>query len=239
MERDKALDKIRKLMAKANDPCNVHEAAAAAEAAQRLMLLHKIEEAELAGVETPDDEPITDMDLLADSRQVAPTSWQQILLGAIARSCFCRLIVTRSAAGVKGRLQVFGRRSDLDAVAYLYRAVSNQINALCDAWGRVYDVTRGDRNGFRYGAAVTISNRMQQARQAQEREIGSTALVPIRKADAAVDSHIEERFRTLRTVQHRGPSSLGGYVAGRHAGEHISVGGARGGLGQGASSLPA
>lgn len=244
MERDRVLDKIRKLMAKAADPCNVHEAAAAAEAAQRLMLLHKIEEGDVAGFTPEEEDPITDIDLLADSRQKSPTSWQQILLGAVARSCSCRLIVSPSRQRHKGALRVFGRRSELDAVRYLYAMLVQQIHQLCERWADElpYDVERRDRNAFRFGAACTIRQRLAEARQTQEREVaqvrGTTALVPLRRAEEAVSAYIEQHVGRTVTTHHALPSSWHGYAAGKQAGLQVSLGGGKAALGKGRAPLP-
>ncbi|HEY4001050.1 MAG TPA: DUF2786 domain-containing protein [Candidatus Xenobia bacterium] len=243
MEREKVLDKVRKLMAKAADPCNVHEAAASAEAAQRLMLLHKIEEAEI-GCEPQDEDPITDIDLLADSQQKAPTTWQRILLNAVSYSCSCKLVVIPGGNGRKGRLRVFGRGSDLDAVRYLYQALTRQINDLCEMWAnsQSYYVERSDRNGFRYGAACTIQGRLNSARHSQEKEFardrGTTALVPLRLAEEDVAAHIREQVGRTTAHYHQAPSSRYGYEAGKVAGLHIHLGAASGALGPGQHRLP-
>lgn len=235
--RDKMLNKVKKLLALAGSS-NVNEAAAAAEAAQRLMFQYKITRADIA-VEIEEAEPIVDRDILADLGQRCPTNWQVTLLNAISRANFCRLIITKSNPWKAGRLQVFGTNEDVSAVHYLFLAVTNQLHALCDAWAHYEkhalgcSPSKSQRNSFRVGGACMVANRVLAARRSEEQKVrttaapGSTAIVLLDRTESKVEDFVREKFKRTTTYKTSGPSDYSSFRAGQEAGRHVMLGGGR------------
>ena len=238
--RDKMLNKVKKLLALAGSS-NLNEAAAAAEAAQRLMFQYKITRADIT-VKPEEADPIVDRDILADLGQRSATSWQVTLLNAISNANFCRLIITRSSAWKAGKLQVFGTQEDVQAVHYLFLAVTNQLHALCDAWAGQYQDALGyspsksQRNSFRVGGATTVANRVLTARRTEERKVraaapqGSTAIVLLDQTENRIENHVREKFRHTSTYRSSGPSDYCSYRAGQEAGHQVMLSGSRAAL---------
>ncbi|MHB2015350.1 MAG: DUF2786 domain-containing protein [Candidatus Xenobia bacterium] len=191
MEREKVIDKVRKLLAKAADPCNVHEAAASAAAAQRLMLAHKIEQMELH--QDDDEEPIEAGEVFHDGQD--PAFWQSMLLANLCQINGC------TALKVDQQLVIVGVRSDASAVAYLFRAVSSQIRWLSDRWASNRDFARSvysqsaeavsdmEIRAFRLGAAWRVVQRLRGERRRFE---GSSAMVLVDRNKARADAWVRD-----------------------------------------------
>lgn len=246
--RDKMLDKVKKLLALAGSS-NVNEAAAAAEAAQRLMFQYRITSADIA-VQTGEESAIVDRDILADLGQKAPTNWQVTLLNAISRANFCRLIITRSSRWRAGRLQVYGTDEDVQAVHYLFLAVANQLHSLCETWARLEKLRMGHgpstsmRNSFRVGGAATVAERVLAARRSEEQKVrttaapDSTALVLLNRTENRVEEFIREKFARTTHYKTSGPSDYTSFRAGKEAGHLVMIDPSRTALGAGCPALP-
>ena len=148
MVREKTLDLLVKLKAMADESQSgsPEEAAIAAARMQELMFKHKISMAELSAAE--DEEPIGVVDVLEQEGGHDVVSWKLDLLDGISRSNFCRVIyrtATRKRtewvwkdAGIAcelspkapGKMEVFGRKSDVDTVVYLYLYLCKEIARL-------------------------------------------------------------------------------------------------------------
>lgn len=164
---NKIIDKIRKLLALARSS-NLHEAAAAAERAGRLMLEHRLSEADVA-------EPIITERLEIDERFMA--AWRWGLLTACARSYYCecvRLEETTTLGTLRVSAIIFGMEEDIAAVVCLYGYLSSEIDALADRSRPVgqppslYAVDRELR--WKEGAVRAITEKLEKGRIMFERE---------------------------------------------------------------------
>lgn len=180
MDRDKLLDRIRRLLRLA-ESSNVHEAASAAARAQELMTRHRIAAAALdqddgseAGIVDHRAEP------LDGSKRLR--RWKTHLAVAVAQANGCRVYVL--PRGKQRELILVGRAEDAELVRGLYEALRVQIEALtrkhCAGQERSY------RNAFRLGAVSTLTERLELARK----QAAHRALHP-GEADADDDQGIE------------------------------------------------
>lgn len=230
------LDRVRKLLARSKSD-NVHEAALAAEMAQRLMTEHKLHMSDVE-IAAEAAEPVVSGEALNEG-QASVTTWQVRLLGGVARANSCRILIQSSRRGMReGRLTVYGKQSDVDSTLYLYRYVAAEINRLCKAWGDQGAFGRAARNSFRVGAANTIRRRLTEARAAEQAKWAETgaaaagALIHLRNSDAAAEEHINKiAGDSARGWAGSAPASARGYVAGQRAADSINIGGSRGALG--------
>lgn len=242
MERTKVIDKIQKLM-RLSKSANEHEAARAAAAAQALMSKFEIEEAQVLA-ENPGeaDEPVED-DVPLASWGRTRVSWKGLIAGGFGR-----------ANGIKvywngGSMSAIGRRSDVNATAYMTGLVIREVEKLAKRAAVDNNVvgtyhSRRWLNSFKLGAATVIRERLVQeavkrstARRAEAVATGTT------QALAVIDKRAErvreiERRHSFSNVRLGGPGSSSGYYAGRSAGANVGFGGrAAGALGAGTGQL--
>jgi hypothetical protein len=249
-EREKILDRIRKLLELSKDPDNENEAAAAAGAAQKLMEKHRIEEAMLD--RTPADEPIEN-ERLDGKWRGRGTTWKQRLAGALAKTNQCRIYFSGGAT------RLVGRPSDMATVRYMYEYLIRELTGLGKKWGKQFEDEYGEapgrtpHNSFKIGAVNTISNRLYQAQKEarrHEQELAesadrvrgmSTALVRVNSAIAKIDERKAEvdtwvkKNLKLRTGRRKSFNIDGlAYGAGQNAGANVNLDGGGPALGAGA-----
>jgi len=229
---DPILSRIQKLLALATSD-NVHESAQAAAAAQRLMLQHGIDSADLA---PPSVQEITfDHDLANDT-------WFQILAKHVGESCFCRTY--GKTVHVPGRINrrtvtvMLGRANDVAVASVLLAWLAGEVNRLADKdWVReerggsygygkpVHGKTW--KNSFRQGAVKTLGERLQTSRKTDVAAQSSTALVKLETyataAKEAITKHLGEQGVKLRSSATRTNVDRDGYGAGVVAGAGINL----------------
>ncbi|MBN9415091.1 hypothetical protein ABS71_22155 [bacterium SCN 62-11] len=225
MDRQRLLDKLARL--KALSECqtgNVHETATAAAAMARLMLEYKIELAEIE----PQPGVIEEMELDGERARPFPI-WQNHLLHCLASAndCVGFQTTTNQWSPWNGRqrtarLNLLGRREDLDNTRRLFTFCLQEIERLCRNW----KPARGMRlkNDFRTGAAAAIAETVRQATEAviqEAEERGSRALVLLeRNLD-----QVEEAARKIgvKPARSRGTRyvSMEAYQAGYQAGQQV------------------
>ena len=238
-KESKIVEKVRRLMALAESG-NVHEAANAAAAAQRLMAEHRISEAMLA-VEAGEDENdivVTD-GVLAELGRKSP--WIGTLAMGLSKANGCRVYYNRMSRGVK--LRIVGGTSDVQTVTYLYTYLVREVDRLCDAEsksrrlaGVIADANvRMWRASFRAGAAHKLAERIDAAAQEQRRvqhneaiDAGGTALVRLdgglarlatlaKKVEDAVPGNLKKGRQT------NARRDYSGFAAGERAGASVSL----------------
>ena len=225
---DPILSRIQKLLALATSD-NVHESAQAAAAAQRLMLQHGIDSADLA---PPSVQEITiDHDLANDT-------WFQILAKHVGESCFCRTY--GKTVHVPGRVNrrtvtvMLGRANDVAVASVLLAWLAGEVNRLADKGWVLEERGYGKpvhgktwKNSFRQGAVKTLGERLQTARKTDVAAQSSTALVKLETyataAEEAITKHLGEQGVKLRSSATRTNVDRDGYGAGVVAGAGINL----------------
>ena len=218
-------DRIRKLLALADSP-NEHEAAAAAEKAQELMLRHGIE---LASVAARTHQSLT-VDEHVVSGKVDP--WRRILAGAVARSAGGRVVWHPDWHGPRsqGRLLFYGPAGAVQGMVDVYRYLEAQLSVISaaatasraerDVHGRTW------RNSFLLGAVGRLSGRLDARRDASTQTSidDSRALVLV---TSAVDREIERRHPSLRASSYQPAVHTDAYAAGGQAAQTVDLGDGR------------
>lgn len=244
----KVLDRIRKLLAKAESTTHAEEAAAFTAKAQELMQRHAIDEALLASQDGKLREEITTIVVTIDYSPYQSPKEQ--LLHEIATATDCRAVFTAGydrdrktkAGGYQrvSRASITGYKSDLEFVELLYTSLLLQQESAFrapDVQDRMFIETSHPghrikwRNSFAMSFADRIGQRMRQARaatrqQAQaEAPTGTSVALVLADRKALVDQAFNEKYPKLRTKH----SSSGGYAsgsaAGRAAGDRANLGG--------------
>lgn len=229
--RDKVLDKIRKLIALSGSS-NVHEAAVAAAAAQRLMLEYRVSECDIT-VESSEEDVLMEQEVYRDLHLKAPPRWHGVLLGGVAAVNFCKLIYDRERTGQEWHEQsrriyrIIGTEDDRATVIYLYEVLRLEVERLCDSVSRLQRYDRAERASFKLGAASALSEKLRREFQSFRVEMAAStntqALAVINKTAAALDQFVTQAFPRLGTLRGARASRFGAYHRGREAGNGIDV----------------
>jgi len=248
MTRESVIEKITKLLALSENNPSVNEAAAAAAMAQKLMLEHKLSLSELE-MDAEEDEPVIEHDVLRDEGGRSPRQWKITLLCAIAANNFCRTVYWSARFHVgdnkhlnhgrmqRGKMVVFGKKSDVDTVLYLYAWLVREVESLSKkAKQELYNSGADEEvesirtwaDSFRKGCSSTISLKLYLQRKRQEAEIKAqagaacTALVRVDKQEKEVDRYIKSKYK-IRSSAPSFSADEEAYEAGQRAAQSIDL----------------
>ena len=225
---DTMLDKVRKLLAKAEDPgCTAEEAAALNDKAAELIAKYGVDRALLAAA-------APETDVVGDRVVVVPAPYaldKSGLLATVAWALRCRTVRRKEWAGgsYSHSMHLFGFGSDLERVELLFTSLLVQA-----AYGLAatpvphFDTPAAFRRSWLAGFTHAVGNRLRQAerRAADDARTGedsgpghSVALVLADRSDR-VDRRVDEFYPRLRSSGPRRLSGTGiehGYAAGQKA----------------------
>lgn len=190
------IDKIKALRRLSqNRSATPAEAASAAARIQELLLKHKLNESELGddndGIEWWPD-PIW--------VGLRRSPWRTSLATGIAAANACRILHGTTNGGIR-RMTVVGKKSDAEAVRYLYTYLERELERHCkkhlEKTSRDQTSAHLRASSFRLGFADTISRRLreQQASMcaAAESQGMHTGLVRIQRDEDAVQKWVAEK----------------------------------------------
>jgi hypothetical protein len=232
MTQDQVLDKVRKLLRLATST-NAHEAARAAEAAQRLIDQHNLDTMLLtmtSGAAQPEpDEPIQNFRDKGAPLADVTARWQMFLASAVARANSCRIYYMGHT------VHIVGRASHAETVRYLYAYLESETNRLARIEGK--GCGRTWTSNYRLGVVETLSRRLREsatsvARAAQAEHahnpaalaLVNTAIARIQAQGTAVDAWMRENMR-LRSGRRASSTTYDASARerGRRAGESIGL----------------
>jgi hypothetical protein len=211
---DALLARVRKLLAKAEDPaCTPAEAEAFTAKATELIAKYGVDQALLAESD-PARDPVGDRVVALDPPYALDKAG---LLAAVAVPLRCR-VVRRTRDGV--RIHLFGHAADLERVELLFTSLLVQAaHGLAAVPVPVREHPAAYRRSWLAGFAHAIGSRLAEAeKQAVAAEPGAE-LVLVRRTDL-VDRRMAEEYPQLRTAARRRLAGGGlehGYAAGREA----------------------
>lgn len=224
---DAMLAKVRKLLAKAEDPAATEaEAESYTAKAAALVASYGIDAALLA-VADPGTDPVEDRRIPLDAPYAADKA---DLLGTVAMRLRCQVVRLRSrdADGSGWTLHVFGHRSDLERAEVLFtslllQASTRMLATPVPSW----DHPAAFRRSWLAGFTAAVSRRLAEAERAAQAEAEahgtaggrSTALVladrTLEVLDAAGQAY--PHARTARSRQLSGGGAGQGFAAGQRA----------------------
>jgi len=151
-ESKKVLDKIRKILAKANDPaCTQHEMESFLEAANRLSIKHNINSADVEL--NMNDIGKTEIDSNKGKRE--DSNYEIHLLAAIAKNYNCKITIRRNARycfEAKKYIQVYsvyGTNEDVEITVETYKIASEKFRNLTWSAYKQYQKTKKDEWGLK------------------------------------------------------------------------------------------
>jgi RNA-binding protein YhbY len=236
LDHDAVLARVRKLLAKAEDPAVTEaEAESYNTKAAQLIARYGIDRAMLAAADTSTDE-ITTIKISLDN----PYSRDKAgLLTTIAHPLRCRALLHRWGQTVTA-VTVFGFRSDLDRVELLFTSLLLQATTQLTRV-RPVNTVRGEslaayRRTWLHGFAGAVQVRLRRSEDQATREHRTSgpgrqsAELVLRDRNTLVTDAFDEQFGALQAVPRRQLSGSG-YLDGQVAGERANLGttGLRGG----------
>ena len=220
----RVIEKVRKLRALATSS-NVHEAAAAAAHAERLLLEHELAEADIA---SDDGEPAERAELAGDyldAHGANVTRWRSALASYLGRVHGCSTWLeprwSDETGNTSWKHRIAGRPGDVQIVRYLHTWLTAEILRLVATQGK--DRGRSWRNSFAWGAVEGIEAQMDRARADVRAGATGTALAIV---DARLDKAKALEPEGLRYSRRPAPAlDREALAQGRRAGEALHLGG--------------
>ncbi|HET8629949.1 MAG TPA: DUF2786 domain-containing protein [Thermomicrobiales bacterium] len=211
---DRVLERVEKLLALSTSS-NPNEAALAASKAQDLMFKYNIETHMLRGTERGSE--FKNMGF-----EVGDAAWRRRLVGAVARTNFCKCIIITGTDDV----ELVGETHNIVIVSRLYAYLEREIARLADeAWRkerRSGQSARTWKDSFRHGAVDTVARRLKEQREASVTADEQTMAIVVVK-----DRELEEAYRKfhphVRSLNLGAGRDGAARYAGQRAGEGIAL----------------
>lgn len=226
MAGEAVLERVRKLLAKAEGTSFEAEAAAFFAKAQELMQAHAITEAMLAKKRGSDERPV-----LISVRVPAPYATNKAaLLHQVARANRCRTVMQRlPGTGGMVAVELFGFAEDAEFVQALWTSL--MVHAVGEMMklgggGRTVEI----RRSFLTGYSVRVGERLREANrivaESADRTTGESMSLALLDREAQVEETLRARHPYLRQIR-SAVRHLDSYAAGRAAGGRADLGGTK------------
>lgn len=223
MNRDKILDRIKKLLALSGNNPNEHEAASALGAALRMMAKHNVDHKELEVEELQAGLGIETVILAGGPNfQKEVALWYSTLVIGVAEALDCRASLRRIHVNGKFKIAtaVTGYREDAVVADWLVGYLYFQINRLCEtAWVEEAESIRRYRgrapwasertrmkNQYRLGMTIRVVERAKELYRVSQESVASTGTgLAVLKDQVIRQTHPElpeTQSKTLRNDQY-------------------------------------
>lgn len=176
MSIENVISKVQKLLALSKS-ANANEAAAATNAANRLIDQYRLSVADLSEDSTEIDPMMEDSGAIYETGRIVP--WKQSLVVTLARHYGCATFISAVyPTGRKvSRFKLVGRKSDIAIVNYMFSYLSAECARLCEkeahGQGKVF------ANSYCSGFVAGIRQQLSESRKEAEKEATGTAIVAI------------------------------------------------------------
>lgn len=214
MDQNKMLNRVRALLAQAEDPAaSPAEAEAFSRKAEDLIARYSIDTALIEAKAEVKGKP-TSKRFEADRPYPKP---KIVLANGIAKGLGMRLV----AASNSSYFHVFGYQSDIEWFEVLYTSLLLQGSRDSQHGDRSY------RTSFWYGFAGRVSERMKENRKHAEQDAEPGTGLVLRDRESEVADAVSAEFPRLRKSQGGRVGSAAGYNGGRESGGRADLGGTR------------
>ena len=226
----KILEKLEKLLKKAESTDNQAEAEAFMAKVNELLVAYNLEMADLrANMKVNDTQPglpTTEFEL-GDYLIKTEGSWVSTLLFVICKYNFCKgLLLINSYELKRTKMWIVGEEVNIKTVLGLFDYLFISGKKLCSkAWTEYHgpDKKGTFKRSFYMGYNNILTSRLQEIRQEQEKN-KPQVMALVRSTDALIKTAMEEEFgNNLGRAKASKSSSTAGYGAGVSAGRNISL----------------
>lgn len=205
------IERVRRLLALSTSS-NVNEAAAAANAAQKLMSKYAIDMLEVEAAQ-PETRAAVGTEVFEESGKAV--MWRNRITHALADANMCVMYTSRGEKTTK--VMIVGTAENISVVRYMQQYLTHQVERL---WARearsADDAGRAAGNAFRLGAAVVIADRVRSAKKEIEQETRGTSIVLVQNELARVKAAVGCKLARSRPAHYTGRDAFArGQAAGR------------------------
>lgn len=234
--QEKTIDRIKKLLAKANNEgCTREEAAAFAAKAAEIAAREQLELNEIDWEDRKKEQPIGTYHFWPETHDIKRSKrrirWMEDLVSSICRSHSCRIILMGGNS-----YDIIGRAGNVEIASYLcaflIRFVLNMSERdygayfrKCAREGHV-ESAQGFKDSWRIGFVDEVQRRIAEMKAHLEKEYkGSMALVRVKtEIDEATDWMDENRsLRSANSLTYRLPGNAAGVKKGTQAGSGVDI----------------
>lgn len=213
------IERIRRLLALSTSS-NVNEAAAAANAAQRLMAKYQIDALELEATEPGQQEAAVGTEVFDEERRTI--TWRTRIAYALAEANLCVLFQSRQSAQGRREIKIVGTQEAISMVRYMHAYLTHEVERLWQEEAqRGVHTSRAAGNGFRLGAAVTLGKRIKEATEGVRHAASPGAIVLVNKHMERVEAAVGCKLsRTSRRSTYQDHSA---FERGKAAGNSVNL----------------
>ena len=214
--------KIEKLLRLSQDQDGTPEGETAARLASKMMAAHAIEMASIDLTKEVEHDPMEKQDM-----KVRVSVWRRQLATVLGTHCNCTVAYS-SIKGVGQFISMYGHRTDIELLKYLYDICERQIEAEARRYvNSIEGDWRGGKkimgNNFRRSAVVGLGTKLEEIRKdAQAENVEGFALVRSRKQK--VDEWVNDNYSFRAGSSTRYSHNSAGYSAGRSVSLSAGVG---------------
>jgi hypothetical protein len=240
-KRERVIDRIRKIMAKANDAgVTQEEAATFAAKAQELLEANKLAMTDIEFAEYQASDPIKEWRIhpeeLGLRHKKTRQLWSEQLMASVARAHMCEILVHPRS----NSFTLIGRQQDVEVATYMYQ----YLYRVCEMTGRKsygafyreaeragnVTLARGFLESFRAGFVRVIRERYDERRRARERMTTGTGVALVRISDelARAQEYLknmgtEGRLGKATSLSTRLKANDRGFEQGRSVGRNVNL----------------
>jgi len=213
--KDRAIDKVRKLLALAAS-ANEHEAALAASHAHRLLAEHNLSMTDLEIKEVGASEDTLDLGTKAADK------WSRLLCTIVSDAFDCKIII-RSVGGNSARIAFIGCGEDPTVALYTSEYLIAALKRLARNFVQSLDLAQkkaANRKSYLLGAVRGIQHQLREAKI--QAPVTSTALVPVK--DHLIKAFLADKYSKARPSRQRRSSVLAeAYEKGKFDGKNLQI----------------
>jgi hypothetical protein len=197
---DRIVEKIKKLLALAEDQAGRPEGEAAAAIALRLMAQHAVEESTLG----------QDTGVVQERVIIATSNWLKELWWTLANHCQVQAYFSKRTRGAQPAMLLFGARADIDVTKYLVGVCEDEIDRKCKEFlrGGAFGKTAGTQ--FRRSAVAGLYQKLREQRGELKQEYAM--VLASRKDKAKTEAEKLFKPKEVRLPDYR--VSTAGWYAG-------------------------
>ena len=227
LARERAVDKIRKLLAVANDGRgNEHEAAIAAGQAEKLMRHYQVEASDVIMKEIEQDEAFeqgtenVSFENITGHKPKQTPSWVGYIAVGCGEAFTCKVDLVNTYEGVKVRFS--GYALDVMLCRWVYKFLCEQVFRISKETTKGLGMSAA--KSFRMGAASVLQSRLKALKKERNAEVQATGTGTSLVLYARKEARVEEMFGSTKTQQKKHTASdSAAYHAGRDAASKMNI----------------